>query len=117
MAEIIRVKTLSLPFQDDLASFILSCPSFEILVNERTVLKNGGITMHLEYLDRSGLTDEQFMQVVKDLRENVDVKDELDLLGMGESFGDDEEYVPAELVDTPAEGKSKKKRRKKGEEA
>lgn len=114
MASMIRVRTLFLPVQDWLASYILSNPEYKVLINERQMTKSGEVIMHLQYEDNMnlGFDNIERMLYIKhgDIAQSSEMKQlENDLLDIHDiECGD---YEPDELKSVPDKKKSGRKKK------
>ena len=73
MAKKIRVHTLMLPYQDAIASYILSNPEYTITVQNLTPLpKIGACMMHLQYEDTSSGDEDEVLNLIQRNKENWD---------------------------------------------
>lgn len=110
----IRVHTLFLPMQDNIASYILSHPDYIILVNERQMTKSGDVIMHLEYEDHTGLGYDSFNHIASG---SYDDTLNLESSLLSEENEIYEEYEPEELKevsdDSSSNGQAKRRRKSK----
>lgn len=112
--KIIRVRTLYLPNDELILSFILSHPDFTIMTKNITSTPTGQMIAYIEYQDDSGDIVDPVISYKRMLRENYGDADS-DMIddGLFDLFAEPEEKEDVEEFIAPEDIKPKKRGRKK----